>query len=74
MFPLKPESAASKRLDEFRDAGIGMVEIYAPAEAGNSFLGLDTIDRYKVDPRIARPIAVSNSPKRNATLVIRRRH
>ncbi len=52
VFPLKPESAASRRLDEFRDAGIGMVEIYAPAEAGNSFLGLDTIDRYKVDPRI----------------------
>ena len=52
VFPLKPESAAARRLDEFRDAGIGMVEIYAPAEAGNSFLGLDTIDRYKVDPRI----------------------
>ncbi len=52
VFPLNPESAASRRLDEFRDAGIGRVEIYAPAEAGNSFLGLDTIDRYKVDPRI----------------------
>jgi hypothetical protein len=52
VFPLKPDSAASRRLDEFREAGIGMVEIYAPAEAGNSFLGLDTINRYKVDPRI----------------------
>ena len=31
---------------------MGMVEIYAPAEAGNSFLGLDTIDRFKVDSRI----------------------
>ena len=29
-----------------------MVEVYAPAEAGNSFLGLDTINRYRVDPRI----------------------
>jgi hypothetical protein len=52
VFPLKPESAAARRLEEFRDAGIAMVEIYAPAEAGNSFLGLDTIDRYKVDSRI----------------------
>ena len=51
-FPLKPWDAAERRLEEFRDAGIGMVEIYAPAEAGNSFLGLDTIDRFKVDSRI----------------------
>lgn len=52
VFPLKPETAAATRLEQFRDAGIGMVEVYAPAEAGNSFLGLDTINRYRVDPRI----------------------
>ena len=52
VFPLKPDTAAARRLEEFRDAGIGMVEVYAPAEAGNSFLGLDTINRYRVDPRI----------------------
>jgi hypothetical protein len=49
---LKPHDVASRRLDEMRDAGIGMIEVYAPAEAGNSFLGLDTINRYRVDPRI----------------------
>ena len=52
VFPLKPDTATARRLEEFRDAGIGMVEVYAPAEAGNSFLGLDTINRYRVDPRI----------------------
>jgi alpha amylase-like protein/maltogenic amylase-like protein len=52
VFPLKPWDAAERRLEEVRDAGIGMIEIYAPAEAGNSFLGLDTINRYRVDPRI----------------------
>lgn len=52
VFPLKPAAAASRRLDEMRDAGIVMVEAYAPAEGGNSFLGLDTIHRYRVDPRI----------------------
>ena len=52
VFPLTPHSAAERRLDELRDAGIGMVELYAPAEAGNSFLSLDTINRYRIDPRI----------------------
>jgi hypothetical protein len=52
VFPLTPHSAAERRLDDLRDAGIGMVELYAPAEAGNSFLSLDTIDRYRIDHRI----------------------
>ena len=52
VFPLKPEAAATRRLDAMRDAGVGLIEVYAPAEAGNSFLGLDTINRYRVDPRI----------------------
>ena len=51
VFPLKPEAAASRRLDELKDAGIEVVEVYAPAHGGNSFLGLDTIDRYEVEPR-----------------------
>lgn len=51
VFPFTPAAAASKRLDELKDAGIDLVEVYAPAHGGNSFLGLDTIDRYKVDPR-----------------------
>src|SRR4249919_3322284 len=52
VFPLTPHSAAERRLDELRDAGIELVELYAPAEAGNSFLSLDTINRYRIDPRI----------------------
>ena len=51
VFPFTPAAAASKRLDELKDAGIDLVEVYAPAHGGNSFLGLDTIDRYEVDPR-----------------------
>jgi glycosidase len=50
--PARPAAAASKRLDEMRAAGISAIEVYAPAEAGNSFLGLDTIDRYRLEPRV----------------------
>jgi Alpha amylase, catalytic domain len=52
VFPLVPAAAASKRLDEMRAAGITGIEVYAPAEAGNSFLGLDTINRYRVEPKV----------------------
>jgi len=38
-------------LDELRDRGVAAVEVYAPAEGGNSFLGLDTINRYRFEPR-----------------------
>lgn len=51
VFPLAPASAASKRLDEMRAAGVTAIEVYAPAEGGNSFLGLDTINRYRFEPR-----------------------
>jgi hypothetical protein len=51
VFPLVPASAASKRLDEMRNAGVSAIEVYAPAEGGNSFLGLDTINRYRFEPR-----------------------
>jgi hypothetical protein len=49
-FPLDP-AAASKRLDELRAAGIHAIEIFAPAEGGNSYSGLDTINRYRLDPK-----------------------
>jgi len=52
VFPLKPVAAASKRLDEMHAAGISAIEVYAPAEGGNSFLGLDTINRYRVEPKV----------------------
>jgi hypothetical protein len=52
VFPFVPVSAASKRLDEMRAAGISAIEVYAPAEGGNSFLGLDTINRYRVEPKV----------------------
>lgn len=51
VFPLVPAAAASKRLDEMRAAGITAIEVYAPAESGNSFLGLDTINHYRVEPK-----------------------
>lgn len=51
VFPLVPAAAVSKRLDEMRDAGVTAIEVYAPAEGGNSFLGLDTINRYRFEPR-----------------------
>ena len=51
VFPLIPAAAASKRLDEMRAAGISAIEVYAPAEGGNSFMGLDTIDRYRLEPK-----------------------
>jgi hypothetical protein len=51
VFPFTPAAAASRRLDELKDAGIDLVEVYAPAHGGRRFLGLDTIDRYKVEPR-----------------------
>jgi hypothetical protein len=38
VFSLVPKAAASRRLDEMRDVGIDMVEVYAPAEGGDSFL------------------------------------
>jgi len=52
VFPLVPATAASKRLDEMRAAGISAIEVYAPAEGGNSFLGLDTINRYRLEPKV----------------------
>ena len=52
VFPLVPAAAASKRLDEMRAAGISAIEVYAPAEGGNSFMGLDTINRFRLEPKV----------------------
>jgi hypothetical protein len=52
VFPLVPAAAASKRLEDMRAAGISAIEVYAPAEGGNSFLGLDTINRYRMEPKV----------------------
>jgi hypothetical protein len=52
VFPFVPAAAASKRLDEMRAAGISAIEVYAPAEGGNSFMGLDTINRYRLEPKV----------------------
>ncbi len=43
---------ASAQLDEIREAGFTAIEIFAPAEGGNSFGGLDTINRYRIDPAL----------------------
>ena len=37
-------------LDDLRAQGITAVEVFAPAEGGRSFGGLDTIDRYRLEP------------------------
>ena len=47
---LKPEEARAI-LDRFAAKGVKAIEIFAPAYGGNSFHGLDTIDRYRIDPR-----------------------
>lgn len=50
---LSPDPAkTSAQLDEIREAGFTAIEIFAPAEGGNSFGGLDTINRYRIDPAL----------------------
>jgi len=50
-FPLDRSSAAA-RLDDLKASGFTAIEVFAPAHGGNSFGGLDTIDRYRVDPTL----------------------
>ena len=45
-------SKAEEQLLRWRDQGIDALEIFAPAEGGNSYGGLDAIDRYRLDPGI----------------------
>ena len=41
---------AEEQLRHWKDHGIDAIEIFAPAEGGNSYGGLDAIDRYRLDP------------------------
>jgi glycosidase len=43
---------AAAALDDLRKAGFTAIEVFAPAHGGKSFGGLDTIDRYRVDPAL----------------------
>jgi len=43
---------AEQQLREWKDQGIDAIEIFAPAEGGNSYGGLDAIDRYRPDPGV----------------------
>jgi sucrose-6-phosphate hydrolase SacC (GH32 family) len=49
-FPFKDKSRMEAALDDLRAQGITAVEVFAPAEGGRSFGGLDTIDRYRFEP------------------------
>lgn len=51
VFPIASAEGSARRLDELRDRGVAAIEVYAPAEGGNSFLGLDTINRYRFEPK-----------------------
>ena len=50
-FPLNRANVVS-RLGELNNAGFTAIEVFAPAYGGNSFGGLDTIDRYRLDPAL----------------------
>jgi glycosidase len=43
---------AEEQLRQWKAQGIDAIEIFAPAEGGNSYGGLDAIDRYRLDPGI----------------------
>jgi Alpha amylase, catalytic domain/Maltogenic Amylase, C-terminal domain len=49
-FPIKDTARLEAALDGLRAQGITTVEVFAPAEGGRSFGGLDTIDRYRLEP------------------------
>lgn len=43
---------AEEQLRQWKDQGIDAIEVFAPAEGGNSYGGLDAIDRYRLDPSV----------------------
>jgi glycosidase len=43
---------AEEQLRYWKDQGIDAIEVFAPAEGGKSYSGLDAIDRYRLDPGI----------------------
>ena len=48
---LEPQKA-ELQLQRWKDEGISAIEIFAPAEGGNSYDGLDAIDRFRLDPGV----------------------
>jgi hypothetical protein len=49
-FPFLEQARVEAALDDLLAQGIGAVEVFAPAEGGRSFGGLDTINRYRFEP------------------------
>jgi hypothetical protein len=49
--PIDPDEAAAK-LDQIREQGFTAIEIFAPAEGGYSYNGLDQTNYYRIDPEI----------------------
>lgn len=49
-FPFKDTARMEKALDDLIAQGITAIEVFAPAEGGRSFDGLDTINRYRFEP------------------------
>lgn len=47
---LRDETALASELDQMRAQGVYSLEVFAPAHGGYSFSGLDTIDRYRLQP------------------------
>ena len=43
---------ASEKFDEIREQGFSAVEIFAPAEGGYSYSGLDQTNYYRIDPEL----------------------
>jgi len=48
--PIKDPARLSAVLDEMKARGVHALEIFAPAEGGGSFGGLDTVNRYRIHP------------------------
>lgn len=49
-FPIRDVAAMEAALDSLVDQGIAAVEVFAPAEGGRSYDGLDAVDRYRLEP------------------------
>ncbi len=50
VLPIRDPARLSAVLDEMKAKGIHALEIFAPAEGGTSYGGLDTIHRYRIHP------------------------
>lgn len=43
---------ARRQMTQWKEEGISALEIFAPEMGGNSYDGLDAIDRYRIDPSV----------------------